>query len=330
MAGHWTHYVRLRSFQGMSTQPEVSVVMSVNNGAADLAVTMESILSQEGVKFEFIVVNDGSTDQTAKILDDYDRRDPRVRVIHQDNTGLTRALIRGCAAANSKFIARQDAGDISFAGRLAHQLEIFRLRPTVVMTSCGTRFVGPNNEALFEVRQLGDELHRSLQHVDVVRVRGPSSHTSVMFQRETYEKVGGYRAQFDVAQDLDLWMRLAEAGMCWATPDILCEFRLRKNSIGAIRRNEQVRATKVIVKCAQARRSGREDAALLAKWARQRKRGIFFWPPRRLQEAKFYYFVGAVLRHRQPEKARQYLWRAITTWFPYPRAWYRILGLGQK
>ena len=97
----------------MSTNPEVSVVMSVYNGASNLAATMDSILSQEGVELEFIVVNDGSTDETGEILDDYARRDDRVRVIHQENTGLTRALIRGCAAATGEFIARQDAGDVS-------------------------------------------------------------------------------------------------------------------------------------------------------------------------------------------------------------------------
>ena len=130
------------------------------------------------------------------------------------------------------------------------------------MTSCGTRFIGPNNEILYEVRQTGDELQRGLQHVDLDRVRGPSSHTSVMFRREAFEKVGGYRAQFDVAQDLDLWMRLAEVGLCWATPEVHCEFHLDKSSISVVRKAEQLRAAKLIMKCAAARRSGRDDSAV--------------------------------------------------------------------
>src|SRR5262249_21374571 len=146
--------------QGMSTNPEVSVVMSVYNGGSDLAVTMNSILSQEGVEFEFIVVNDGSTDKAGEILDDYARRDGRVRVIHQQNTGLTYALIRGCAAATGEFIARQDAGDVSLAGRLALQSDVFRNNASVVMTSCGTRFVGPGNKVLYHVYQAEADLHR--------------------------------------------------------------------------------------------------------------------------------------------------------------------------
>jgi glycosyltransferase involved in cell wall biosynthesis len=317
----------------MSTKPDVSVVMSVYNGASDLAVTMDSILLQQAVELEFIIVNDGSTDQTAEILDDFARRDSRILIIHQKNTGLTRALIRGCATATGKFIARQDAGDVSLAGRLARQLEVFSDNPTVVMTSCGTRFLGPGNEVLYEVRQVDDQLHHGLQQLDVDRVQGPSHHTSVMFRREAYEKVGGYRPAFFVAQDLDLWMRLTEVGICWATPEVLCEAKLNKNSISANRRYEQIRSAKMIVGCAAVRRSGRDDSALVAKWSQRPRWKISSsqWLPRRVHEARFYYFVGSVLRHREPKRAQLYFWRAVTMWFPYPRAWYSILRIsGQK
>ena len=104
----------------VSSPLDISVVMSVCNGSDLLAKAVNSILSQEGVSLELIVVNDGSIDGScATILDEYARRDPRVRVIHQENTGLTRALIRGCAAARGQFIARQDSDDISLPGRLA-------------------------------------------------------------------------------------------------------------------------------------------------------------------------------------------------------------------
>jgi glycosyltransferase involved in cell wall biosynthesis len=311
----------------MKEKPNVSVVMSVYNGASDLDITMDSVLSQDGVKLEFIVVNDGSTDKTGEILEGYARRDGRVRVIHQENTGLTHALIRGCAAASGEFIARQDVGDVSLAGRLALQVNVFNNNSRVVMTSCGTRFVGPDNEVLYEVRHVGDELNDGLRRVDFRHVRGVSSHPSVMFRRESYENVGGYRAQFVVAQDLDLWMRFAEIGLCWGTPEILCEVRLSKNSISSARKFEQNLSEKTIVRCAAARRSGRDDSALVAKWTQRRKWILLFWRwvPKAYHEAKFYYFIGSVLRHRQPKQAQLYFRRAVTAWFPYPRAWYRIL-----
>jgi glycosyltransferase involved in cell wall biosynthesis len=310
----------------MNRKLEVSVVMSVYNGATDLAVTMDSILLQEGVDLEFIVVNDGSTDKSGEILDDYARRDDRVRVIHQENTGLTRALIRGCALATGEFIAREDAGDVSLPGRLSAQLDVFRNNPMVVMTSCGTRWIGPAGEVLYEICQNGDELHRGLQQAEIERLKGVSHHASVMFRRKNFEMVGGYRPQFKVAQDLDLWMRLSEVGLCWATPDVFCEVQLHKNSISASRRSEQIRSAKVIVKCAEARRAGRNDSTLIARWAGRRKWSHpFFWPPRRLEEARFFYFIGSVLCRRQPKQARSYFWRAVGSWIAYPRAWYQIL-----
>jgi glycosyltransferase involved in cell wall biosynthesis len=312
----------------MSTKCEVSVVMSVYNGALNLTPSMNGILSQEGVSLEFIVVNDGSTDNTGEILDDYARRDPRVRIIYQENSGLTRALINGCGVAAGEFIARQDADDLSLPGRLARQLEVLRKNPNVVMTSCGTRFIGPDNEILYEVRQNGEELQRGLQHVDLGRVRGPSSHTSVMFRRQAFEKVGGYRAQFDVAQDLDLWMRLSEVGLCWAIAEVDCEFRLSKHSISVVRKAEQLRAAKLILKCAAARRSGRDDSQLIAS-GRQHVWRYFYWTPKRLQEARFYYFVGSVLRHNDPKKARLYFWSAIRSWFAHLGAWRRILAISR-
>jgi hypothetical protein len=205
-------------------------------------------------------------------------------------------------------------------------LSVLRDNPTVVMTSCGTRYIGPANEVLYEVCQHGDELHWGLQHIEIERLKGPSHHTSVMFRRKSYETVGGYRPQFRVAQDLDLWMRLSEVGICWATPDVLCEARLHKNSISANRRSEQIRAANVIIKCAEARRSGRDESMLIARWVDQSEwRQAFLWRPRRLQEAKFYYFIGSLLRRRQSKQAQLYFWRAVNSWVAYPRAWYKLL-----
>ena len=228
----------------MNKRPEVSVVMSVYNGAPVLVGTIDSILSQDGIELEFLIVNDGSTDKSGEILDDYARRDSRVRVIHQKNAGLTRALVRGCALSTGEFIARQDAGDVSLPGRLAVQVGVLKSNPTVVMTSCGTRFIGPAGEVLYEICQHGVELHRGLQHIEIERLKGPSHHTSVMFKRKSYEAVGGYRPQFKVAQDLDLWTRLSEVGICWATPEVLCEARLDKNSISGSQRSPRKRLRK--------------------------------------------------------------------------------------
>ena len=87
----------------MSSIPDISVVMSVYNGADRLRETMESVLSQEGVSLEFIVIDDGSTDGSDVTLADYARHDARIRILHQQNQGLTRALITGCEAAKGRY-----------------------------------------------------------------------------------------------------------------------------------------------------------------------------------------------------------------------------------
>src|SRR5262245_5437953 len=108
----------------MTLAPDVSVVMSAYNGGNRLHETMHSILSQEGVSLEFIIVNDGSTDGSDLILDEYAVHDARVRVLHQENQGLTRALTKGCAAAKGEYIARQDVGDIALPNRLGLQKQV--------------------------------------------------------------------------------------------------------------------------------------------------------------------------------------------------------------
>jgi glycosyltransferase involved in cell wall biosynthesis len=91
--------VQLGCVEAVMSEPEVSVVMAVFNGATSLEATMDSVLAERDVKLELIVVDDGSTDETSAILRGYAERDSRVRVLTQQNRGLTRALINGCAQA---------------------------------------------------------------------------------------------------------------------------------------------------------------------------------------------------------------------------------------
>jgi glycosyltransferase involved in cell wall biosynthesis len=217
----------------MMAQPQVSVVMSVCNGAATLRESVHSVLSQEGVDFEFIIVDDGSTDASAGMLDEFARADRRIRVIHQENRGLTRALIRGCAEASGKFIARQDCDDLSLPGKLNKELSAIEARPDAVLVSCGTRFVGPNGELLYEVSTAEGDATERLLTLDPQRLRGPAGHGSTLFRRDLFERVGGYREQFYFAQDLDLWTRLVEHGRYLVIPDVLYQVSVGLGSISS-------------------------------------------------------------------------------------------------
>ena len=301
--------------------PEVSVVMSVFNGAAALPATLESILRQKDCAFEFIVVNDGSTDDSGIVLDQWAQRDGRFRVIHQANAGLTRALIRGCSDARGAFIARQDCGDVSHPDRLRKQLERLRADLTVVAASCHTQFVGPKDEPLYVSEISEAQLNTTLARGINGTYLGPSHHGSVMMRRATYFAVGGYRAAFYFAQDLDLWTRVAEAGQFAVVSEVLYEASLDPGSISGTQIAEQRALANLISLATQARRSGKTENGFLMEAALIRSvRNA----ERSKRIAMGNYFIGSCLRQSNPRGAAAYfrqalrdnpwLWRARLRW----------------
>jgi cellulose synthase/poly-beta-1,6-N-acetylglucosamine synthase-like glycosyltransferase len=314
--------MRLGRVAQVITAPTVSVVMGAYNGAATLRDAVRSVLSQEGVDFEFIIVDDGSTDASPAILEQLSRADRRIRVIRQENLGLTRALIRGCAEASGRFIARQDCDDLSLPGKLKKQLQAIEGRTDVALVSCGTRFVGPNGELLYEISTAEGDATEGLLTLDPQRLRGPAGHGSTLFRRDLYERVGGYREQFYLAQDLDLWTRLVEHGRHLVIPDVLYQVTVAIGSISSLQRDRQVACASVILECARMRRAGLTEAPALAR-ARTITCGS-----RKVQaadRAAALYFIGACLRKRCDPRARQYFVEALRTYPLHLKSAVRIL-----
>jgi glycosyltransferase involved in cell wall biosynthesis len=122
----------------MSTSvPRVSVVMSVYNGLPFLREAVQSILCQTFEDFEFVIINDGSTDDSLSYLRSVEAMDSRVRILDQANAGLTRALIRGVNEARASLIARMDADDLSTPDRLQKQVAVLDGRPDLLAATCG-------------------------------------------------------------------------------------------------------------------------------------------------------------------------------------------------
>ncbi len=292
----------------MSVAPEVSVVMSVYNGAATLQETLLSVLNQEGCEFEFIVVNDGSSDDSARILDECAERHPRLRVVHQNNTGLTRALILGCERARGEFIARQDAGDISLPGRLTEQQTFLRAQPQAVMVASAVQVCGPLQEPLYTLALPMLELDAGLRTTKIGLVRGPPHHGATMFRRAAYLRAGGYRAAFAVAQDLDLWLRLAEQGQCLGMEQIFYLARMEAGSISSRRRAEQFRMARLALECTAVRREGGDDQSLIREVESSPTSKL---PLTAVERARFHYFVGSCVRRRDPQLAKTYFRKAL-------------------
>lgn len=194
------------------------------------------------------------------------------------------------------------------------------------MTSCGTRFVGPRGELLYETIQHGDELQQGLSKLQADQIRGPSHHGSVLFRRADNVAVGGFRAEFQVAQDLDLWVRLMEQGQCMAIPDILYEAVWTHGSISHLRRRHQVQATEAIVACRARRRLGLSEQPILdqlrSELEQSRRPKAFFSG---LERARFDYFVGSTLAGRDSGAARRYFSSAVAAWPLHIKAWLKLL-----
>jgi glycosyltransferase involved in cell wall biosynthesis len=291
--------------------PAVSVVMSVHNGATHLRESVESILAQEDVDLEFVVVDDGSTYDTAAILRAYVARDPRVRLLEQSNTGLTIALLRGCAEARGRYIARQDVGDVSLPGRLFAQKVALDHDEGVSFVSCWTEFVGPGGEFLFQ----GTGTRKASTAVSILSrdevtgaIDGPSCHPSVMFRKDAYRAAGGYRKEFYFGQDWDLWYRLAEVGKFKMIGRTLYRAAITPESISGSHRDAQEKLGALARAALFRRLDGRSEEEILKEAASVGP--TLNQGTDRQAEAAWLYFIGECLRRNGDSRARLYLWEA--------------------
>jgi glycosyltransferase involved in cell wall biosynthesis len=302
--------------------PAISVVMGVYNAGTALGETLESLQTQDDRDFEIVAVNDGSTDSSGALLNEWAARDGRLRVIHQENHGLTHALITGCAAARGAFIARHDAGDTSLPSRLQKQRAALVANRELAFVSCWTELAGPEREHLMVVKGSG----RSRAAVSILDrderwgvIDGPTHHGSVMFSRDAYEHAGGYRAAFYVGQDWDLWYRLAALGKFQMIEEVLYVARVGPDDLSVGARRAQARIAKLSRGALEARLRGGGDAAIVARAAAIRPRR----DASRYRRAAGFYFIGEALRRNGDIRARRYFRHAIATSPLYWRAWLR-------
>ncbi|MBI4402731.1 MAG: glycosyltransferase [Deltaproteobacteria bacterium] len=186
--------------------PQVTVLMSVHNGGKHLEKAVRSVLEQTLGDFEFLIIDDGSHDQSAAILDDYRKRDNRVVVYTQTHKGLIFSLNKGCRLARGRYIALMDADDIAVKEKLERQIVFLEDNPDFAIVGGNVATIDDNDRVVgssnFPVRD--KDIKEALIHYC------PLCHPTVVMRKAVFECSGGYRCAFVHAEDYDLWLRVSE------------------------------------------------------------------------------------------------------------------------
>lgn len=197
--------------------PAVSILMPIRDEERFLATALRSLTAQTFKDWELVAVDDGSTDDTPRILADAAGFDPRIRVITSEGQGLVPALNTGLAACRAPLVARMDGDDISHSVRLAEQVAFLAAHDTVGLVACSFRHF-PRQEVGMGMVRYEQWQNQLVTHEAILAdlfVESPFVHPSVMFRRQAVEAIGGYR-DMGWAEDYDLWLRLATAGTRFA------------------------------------------------------------------------------------------------------------------
>lgn len=233
--------------------PLISVLMPVYNAAPFLAEAIESILNQTFSDFEFIIINDGSSDISLDILMHYSSIDTRIKVVNRENKGLIATLNEGLALAQGAFIARMDADDISLPSRFEKQVEFLTHNPICIAVGVLANLIDVDGDL---IRAFGNCLsHEEIDNAHIAGLGGAIVHPSAMIRRTSMIQCEGYSERYPHAEDLDLWLRLGECGRLENIPDILFLYRQHVNSIGYAKRITQIKSAQKAVVDACIRRN---------------------------------------------------------------------------
>ena len=219
--------------------PKISVLMSVNNCELYLRQSIESIINQTFKDFEFIIVNDGSSDSSYKIINSY--HDKRIKLINnKTKLGLSKSLNKGLKICKSKIIARMDADDISKRDRLEKQYQFFKENKNIDVLGGQAVLIDKDGNKI-DSKHLYP-ISNNLAKWELLR-EVPFCHPAVMFRKNALEKAGLYNEKFIYAQDFELWKRLAQLGFSFSNlPDKVIYYRKLKSDLIRGKKTEQKNA----------------------------------------------------------------------------------------
>lgn len=236
--------------------PEVSVLLPVKNGYPFVEQAIQGILNQHFTDLELIVINDGSTDDTASVLDRLSI-DKRLKIITLENSvGVPAALNLGLSASSGKYIARQDADDWSYPERLKRQVSYLKNNPDCWLVGCQGEYINEVGEVIrvSSFPETGEEIIQQ-----ILQFNTPFFHGAWMFTRACYDKVGVYNELFFGTEDKDYLLRISEQGDVANLSDNLYRYRIHSGAVTSGNLMKRRLMRKVILRLYQQRKTHGKD-----------------------------------------------------------------------
>ncbi len=278
--------------------------MSVYNSERYVAQAVESILNQTYRDFEFVIIDDGSTDRTPMLLDAYAARDPRIHLLHRENRGIPKTRNELLTLARGELIAVMDADDVALPDRLAAQVAFLQDHPAVVWVGGAFELIDHHDRYLTCIQMPTD--NREIQQL---LVEGHTSflHPGAMLRKAAVHQVGEYDETLSTAHDLDLWLKLSEVGELANLGQPVVQYRIHPDSICDRNQDKVLHEVQVAFDRAWARRgiTTQFQATKVCGWRPNDE------PGSRHEFMLKYGWWGFNNRHR--ETARHYGLRAIAT-----------------
>jgi len=218
--------------------PKISVIMPVFNCEKYLDESINSILNQTYRDFNFFIINDGSTDNSEKIIKNYQEKDDRIILLTQNNQGVTKSLNKGIRNCRGKYIARMDADDVCAPKRFELQLEYLEKYPNTDIVGCLVSLISEKGKLIRSLDDLPLEDYQIKWHLIF---GSPLIHPALMIRRRIFDDIGYYDDSLNVAQDIELWRRLSHHIKFYNIPERLFDLRIHKESTSSLFRNEQER-----------------------------------------------------------------------------------------
>ena len=234
--------------------------MPVYNGAEYLKDAIESILVQTFDDFEFIIINDGSTDESPAILNYYASKDARIKVIDQANQGIVTALNKGLSVAKGEWIFRMDQDDISLPNRFKLQVQLIKKDPTLVLLGGWSQQIDAQGN-LLKINKLPAKNNQLINAMEGLRPF--FAHPTACFRRDVVLRIGGYRERFRVAEDGELWLRLAGSGSFGCCQEVILLLRKHTQSLSNTQSRQQLLSGITAHICHLRRKSGSSDLSIM-------------------------------------------------------------------